>query len=147
MKQNDSSISCVIENAIGSNFDDIITGNSSSNKIEGGSGSDTLKGGSGNDILIGGSGIDSANFQGNFADYSFSIDSANGGATQIADSNSQRDGTDIVTQVESFVFNSTTYGADDVLIETGFNLYGYLASNLDLLTVAKIILILQHSIT
>ena len=67
----------------------------------------------------------------------FQHDSANGGAIQIADSNSQRDGTDTVTQVESFIFNGTTYGADNVLTETGFNLYGYLASNLDLLTAFK----------
>ena len=133
---NDSSISCVIENAKGSNFNDIITGNSSSNKIEGGSGTDTLKGGKGDDTLDGGSGIDTSIFTGNFADYSFSLDSANG-AIQIADSNSLRDGTDTVTQVESFIFNGTTYGADNVLIETGFNLYGYLASNLDLLTAFK----------
>jgi Ca2+-binding RTX toxin-like protein len=45
----------VIENAYGSNMDDIITGNSANNYLDGGSGSDSLTGGAGNDTLIGGS--------------------------------------------------------------------------------------------
>ena len=120
----------------GENGNDYLYGYEFNDKLYGDNGNDTIKGGKGDDTLDGGSGIDTSIFTGNFADYSFSLDSANG-AIQIADSNSQRDGTDTVTQVESFIFNGTTYGADNVLIETGFNLYGYLASNLDLLTSFK----------
>ena len=58
----------VIENLIGSNYDDNLYGNEVGNKIEGGAGSDsiegwdgddTLLGGAGNDLLTGGSGNDS----------------------------------------------------------------------------------------
>jgi serralysin len=58
----------VIENLIGSNYDDNLYGNEVGNKIEGGTGSDsiegwdgddTLLGGVGNDLLTGGSGNDS----------------------------------------------------------------------------------------
>ena len=43
----------------------------------------------------------------------------------------------VLTLYRKFTFNNTTYGANDVLNETGFNLYGYLASNPDLLTAFK----------
>ena len=58
----------VIENLIGSNYDDLLYGNEIGNKFEGGAGSDsiegwdgedTLLGGAGNDYLTGGSGNDS----------------------------------------------------------------------------------------
>lgn len=47
-----------IENAVGSNFDDTITGSSGANTLTGGSGNDVLHGGDGNDTLIGGDGLD-----------------------------------------------------------------------------------------
>jgi Ca2+-binding RTX toxin-like protein len=47
-----------IENVIGTQFDDIITGNSLNNRLEGGAGDDDLSGGDGNDLLIGGAGYD-----------------------------------------------------------------------------------------
>ncbi|WP_303762534.1 calcium-binding protein [Sphingobium yanoikuyae] len=47
-----------IENVIGSDMDDDISGNSLANRLEGRSGNDTLSGGSGADILDGGSGAD-----------------------------------------------------------------------------------------
>ncbi|WP_279381890.1 MULTISPECIES: M10 family metallopeptidase, partial [unclassified Pseudomonas] len=47
-----------IENAIGSAFDDVLTGNALNNVLTGGAGSDTLDGGAGNDTLIGGTGND-----------------------------------------------------------------------------------------
>ena len=120
----------------GDNGSDYLYGYEFNDKLYGENGNDTLKGGKGNDILDGGSGIDTSIFTGNFADYSFSLNSTNG-AIQIADSNSQRDGNDTVYQIESFTFNNTIYGANDVLNEAGFNLYGYLASNPDLLTAFK----------
>ena len=52
----------VIENAIGGNGADLITGNSVANSLDGGNGNDTLIGGSGNDTLIGGAGTDTADY-------------------------------------------------------------------------------------
>lgn len=48
----------VIENAVGSDFDDTLIGNDADNLLEGGKGNDTLIGGNGNDVLNGGEGID-----------------------------------------------------------------------------------------
>ena len=149
----------VIENAIGGSANDTLTGNSSPNTLTGNEGSDTINGGGGDDILygndgadklngdngddsmyggrgddilVGGFGTDTAVYTGSFTDYSFSLNSITG-AIQITDSSSGRDGADEVTKIESFTFNSTSYGVDYVLNKVGFNLYGYLASNVDLL--------------
>ncbi len=60
-----------IENVFGTNFNDILTGNSASNvlsglagndQLTGGSGNDTLNGGSGTDLLNGGTGSDTASY-------------------------------------------------------------------------------------
>lgn len=42
----------VIENATGSRYDDVISGNSSSNRINGGRGNDLLSGGAGSDVFV-----------------------------------------------------------------------------------------------
>lgn len=47
-----------IENAIGSDYDDILIGNEADNNLLGGKGNDVLKGGKGNDYLDGGAGND-----------------------------------------------------------------------------------------
>ncbi len=47
-----------IENVLGSQFDDIITGNAVNNRLNGDAGNDTLNGGDGNDMLVGGMGAD-----------------------------------------------------------------------------------------
>ncbi|RCW80816.1 beta strand repeat-containing protein [Paracoccus lutimaris] len=47
-----------IENVIGSNYSDRITGNASANLLVGYGGNDTLEGGAGNDTLNGGTGLD-----------------------------------------------------------------------------------------
>jgi len=47
-----------IENVIGSDFNDVLTGNDGANRLEGGAGRDKLYGGGGNDVLIGGAGAD-----------------------------------------------------------------------------------------
>ena len=49
----------VIENLIGSNYDDRLYGNEIGNKIEGGTGSDSIEGWDGDDTLLGGTGNDS----------------------------------------------------------------------------------------
>ncbi|MGZ8189610.1 MAG: DUF4347 domain-containing protein [Methylococcaceae bacterium] len=51
----------IIENAIGSAFNDTLTGNDVANSLEGGNGDDALNGGKGNDLLDGGAGIDILN--------------------------------------------------------------------------------------
>lgn len=48
-----------IENIVGSNFNDSLTGNSSDNEFWGGNGNDTINGGAGNDTLDGEGGTDS----------------------------------------------------------------------------------------
>jgi Ca2+-binding RTX toxin-like protein len=50
-----------VENVIGSDYDDVITGNSSANTLEGGYGNDNISGGDGNDIILGGAGADIIN--------------------------------------------------------------------------------------
>ena len=50
--QGDTFIS--IESILGTNFDDVITGDATANSISGGAGADTINGGDGNDTLVGG---------------------------------------------------------------------------------------------
>ena len=47
-----------IENVIGTDFDDTLTGNAGANLLNGGAGNDKLDGGAGDDVLIGGAGND-----------------------------------------------------------------------------------------
>jgi Ca2+-binding RTX toxin-like protein len=53
-----------IENLIGSDHDDTLTGDSGYNTLDGGAGNDTLIGGAGVNFLIGGEGIDTASYAG-----------------------------------------------------------------------------------
>jgi hypothetical protein len=53
-----ASFGSAIENAIGGNADDFISGNYLDNRLEGGGGDDFLLGGAGDDILLGGAGMD-----------------------------------------------------------------------------------------
>lgn len=47
-----------IQNLIGSNYDDHLSGDEQANRLEGGLGNDVLDGGAGNDVLVGGPGND-----------------------------------------------------------------------------------------
>jgi Ca2+-binding RTX toxin-like protein len=47
-----------IENLIGSNFNDLLTGTATANRVEGGAGADTITGAAGADTLLGGDGDD-----------------------------------------------------------------------------------------
>jgi Ca2+-binding RTX toxin-like protein len=53
-----------IENVIGSQFSDLLTGNESANRLSGGAGNDTMAGGAGADYLSGGDGIDTVSYAG-----------------------------------------------------------------------------------
>jgi serralysin len=59
-----------VENVIGSNFDDTITGDGNANILEGRDGNDTINGGGGIDTMYGGNGDDAIN-GGTFKDSSF----------------------------------------------------------------------------
>jgi serralysin len=90
----------VIENAIGSNFADTITGNDSDN---------VLTGGGGNDVLDGGAGIDSAVFSGPLAACTVTV---SGAIVTVADGALARDGTDTLANIERLVFADTRIALD-----------------------------------
>ena len=90
--------SAVIENVIGSNGADQITGNNANNQITGGQG---------NDVINGGSGTDQAIFSGRYSEYSIT-DNGDGSYT-VVDSESGRDGTDTISNVERFTFSDSFY--------------------------------------
>jgi len=62
-----------IENLIGSNHNDTLTGNAGNNKLEGGNGNDTLIGGAGADTLDGGDGNNTASYTGSSAQVNVSL--------------------------------------------------------------------------
>jgi serralysin len=108
----------VIENAIGSNFADTITGNAADNALSGGAGddklygldgNDILTGGPGNDFLDGGNGIDTAVYSGPAAAYTVTTV---GGTTTVADGDPARDGTDTLVNVERLAFADTRVALD-----------------------------------
>ncbi len=70
-----------IENVIGSNFDDVITGSSGRNILVGGRGEDTLRGSAGDDLLRGGLGDDILN--GGSGNDQFRFDTALDAATNV----------------------------------------------------------------
>ena len=88
----------IIENVIGSNGDDDITGNTADNEITGGQG---------NDVIDGGAGTDEAIFSGAYAEYTIT-DNGDGTYT-VADSQSGRDGSDTISNVERFTFSDSFY--------------------------------------
>ena len=78
------SLFAMIENVVGSDFNDNIRGNSGDNLLNGGLGVDTLSGGNGNDTLIAG-GDDDVLTGGNGTDtFIFSTDSGNDQVTDLS---------------------------------------------------------------
>lgn len=97
-----------VENLVGSNFKDTITGNSDRNIllglngddfIYGGAGGDTLKGGLGDDRLFGGRGTDTALYD--FASGGYKVTKVNASTVRVTG----REGTDILTDVEHIEFS------------------------------------------
>jgi Ca2+-binding RTX toxin-like protein len=108
-----------IEKIVGSNYGDILAGNSANDTFDGGQGDDWLNGGYGSDTLTGGSGHD--NLMGGAGADKFVI-TANSGADTIADFQSGSD--HVVLQG----FGAKALGDDGVLaaalIEPGTSLVG-----------------------
>ncbi|MDY0013340.1 MAG: M10 family metallopeptidase C-terminal domain-containing protein [Rhodocyclaceae bacterium] len=110
--------SCNIENAIGGSGSDSLTGNLLDNWLDGGGGNDLISGGGGNDTLIsgagndslfGGDGSDSVVFSGNWSDYTYSYNAGTGFTFYGTGT-----GTDLLSSVESFVFNDVTKSAAEL---------------------------------
>jgi Ca2+-binding RTX toxin-like protein len=78
-----------VENLVGGNFNDILTGTDAANRINGGAGNDQLAGGNGNDVLTGGAGgdvldggagIDTIDYSGSSAGVAMALTSTVGAA-------------------------------------------------------------------
>jgi|GEM_PF-3582015 len=110
----------LIENAYGGDSNDLITGNAAQNKINGMRGNDTLVGGLGNDLLDGGEGNDIATFTGMDKNYTLLISKS---SSEVVDRTINRDGTDVLTNIESLQFSNST------LQTSWFTDAGNLASN------------------
>ncbi len=100
-----------IENALGTAFDDSLTGNAASNSLTGNRGNDTLKGGAGDDVLFGGagndqldggSGIDTARYTSLFADVSVALDK---GVIRIT---TKAEGSDSLARIDLLAFADRT---------------------------------------
>ncbi|MEM6464622.1 MAG: calcium-binding protein, partial [Pseudomonadota bacterium] len=79
-------------------------------------GGDTLEGGAGDDTLAGGSGQDTAVYSGDVSDFDVSYNAATETFT-ITDGNASDgldEGTDSLTDIETFEFNGTSYDASDL---------------------------------
>ena len=79
-------------NIIGNNLENYLRGNSGNNELTGGNGNDTLNGLSGSDIAV---------YTGNYSEYSLIT---NGGQSIITDLNPNRDGIDVLIDIEKMRF-------------------------------------------
>lgn len=95
----------VIENAIGGSGDDIFHGNSANNVLTGGLGGDTFYGSTGNDTINGGGGVDVVNYSFNIS--AFLVRVVN--AATLTIQNIASGWTHTLNDIESFIFNNTTY--------------------------------------
>jgi serralysin len=90
-----------IENATGTDFDDILVGNQAANLLQGGAGTDVLMGYGGSDVMDGGAGNDTAVFRGRRAQYAVATTD---GMVTVQDLVSGRDGADTLTNIEFVQF-------------------------------------------
>ena len=102
----------VADHIIGAAGTNLITAGSGADIITGGTGNDVLIGGGGNDTIDGGAGNNTVVFSGNRADYAISL---NGSTYTVSDQNTGADGTDTVTNVDSFKFADGVFSASDVV--------------------------------
>ncbi|MBG1244075.1 FG-GAP-like repeat-containing protein [Nostoc sp. NZL] len=82
---------------------DYIDGGDNDDTINGNIGNDTIYGGSGNDNIYGGNDYDIVVFTGASVNYQISL--LSNGDVQVTDSQTSRDGTDILTDIEQINFN------------------------------------------
>jgi len=95
----------VIENAVGGNGNDLLTGNLADNSLTGGAGSDTL---------VGGAGTDTAIFTGNYTSYSVALQ---GSDIRVTGSNSE---VDTLTGIEWLKFDDRTIAAPTPTVGTPY---------------------------
>jgi len=91
-----------IETITGSAYDDTLTGDAENNILGGGGGNDTLNGGAGSDVAL---------FSGLRSQYQVTWNAATS-SYQVADLTANRDGTDIVSDVETLRFSDGDYTRD-----------------------------------
>ena len=89
--------------------DDLFTLSDDDDVIDGYAGDDRFETGLGNDVIDGGSGTDTVKFLGNYADYSYSYSSQTNSSTF-----SKAGDTKIVSNVENFIFNDSTYSLSQI---------------------------------
>ena len=103
---------CVVEDATGSAFADVLVGNEAANRLLGGAGDDQLSGlggddvldgGPGNDVLVGGAGTDTAVFHGPLA--AFAVRMEGNGYTVLDMRSGDRD---VLGGIELLRFDDTT---------------------------------------
>jgi len=102
----------VQESNDGTESNDDLTGATKSEYYDLLDGNDTLNSGGGDDIIDGGAGDDTVIYNGNFNEYDISYHDA---VFTIADTVSDRDGTDMVTNVEYVQFADVTKDASSLL--------------------------------
>ena len=86
---------------------DMLSGGAGSDTLDSGAGNDALRGGPGNDRLIGGTGADTAAYSGDRTDHTLTVH-ADGTSTMVDNRPGSPDGTDTVTGVERFLFDTGT---------------------------------------
>ncbi|MDQ8183835.1 putative Ig domain-containing protein, partial [Pelagicoccus sp. SDUM812005] len=98
----------------GDSGSNVLNGDQYNDSISGAEGDDTLTGNGGDDTIDGEAGTDTAIYSGNREDYT--VVENEDGSYQIQDNVADRDGTDTVSNVESFTFADGTFTASEVLI-------------------------------
>ena len=120
---NDTLIGNAIANTLTGNAgNDVISGGGGNDILNGGAGNDTLTGGAGNDELHGGDGTDTAVFTDAYANYLITFDAAHGDYVVVDTLAGSSDGTDLVWDVETFVFLDMTVSAANLNLGTSTNL-------------------------
>jgi len=108
-----------IENLIGSNFADVLTGDGNNNTFHGLDSNDTLKGGGGDDVLIGGAGQDTLN--GGSGNDVFVLDSSNLTVADLIQDYDFNSGAGDVVDLSAIL---TSLGATSTTVDGYVNLAG-----------------------
>jgi Ca2+-binding RTX toxin-like protein len=117
-----------IENLVGGNLQDRLTGNEGANvlmglggddRLDGQDGGDLMTGGAGNDTLFGGEGTDMAIFSGRSFEYR--ITTGADGAVTMNDNRASSDGIDQLTGIEFAIFNDRVMALPTTPVSSGSN--------------------------